>query len=219
MRFLAMRVLVIFLLSAAIQGARAAARESATVRVHAVDRYGKGLGPVTVIGFAQPRVGGADYTSRFVGDKAKGIPFGEYNVSVRAGGVIAGGRVDVESTETFIVLSGSAVYMDYAPGNTPVQPGRVTGLPENTSRPIWVRVFDLYREDVKYREALRIGDDGSFTGLWLEEGEYVITVLNDTGVLYNGLLRLDNPRSEIEINVGAGVVTTHPMAFRPSKPK
>lgn len=218
MRYLTMRVLVMFLLSAATQGVRAAPKLSATVRLHVVDQYGKGLGPVTVISFAQPRIGGRDYSSRFVGGKAEGIPFGDYNVSVRAGGVILGARISLDSGEAFIVLSGSGVFMEYSPGHSPVLRGRVTGLPENASRPIWVRIFNLY-QDVGCCRTLRIGDDGSFAGLFLEAGDYLITVLNDTGVLYNGQLRMDDPRSEVEINVGAGVVTTHPVPFQPVKPK
>jgi hypothetical protein len=198
----------------------AAAQKTAAVRLHAVDQSGHGLGPVEVRRFAGHGVAGSDYRSRFAGGEAKGIPFGEYDVDIRAGGILMSGSVSVRANEVFSVLSPSGMFfgplhvssVEYRAGSEPVLKGKIADIPEKTSRPIWVRIFKLYpgTEGDCCRTA-RIGEDGSFSAPLFSAGEYVVVVLNDSGSLYNGLLRLKDPSSEVQIDIGTGDAKVQPL--------
>lgn len=144
----------------------AAARDTSTVELHATDLFGRGLQPIQVTRFVESRIGGIDYSSQFVGGQGKEIPFGEYVVSIRAGGILIGGRVSVYSSEVFAVLSGSGKILEYGPGAVPVLRGQVLGMASGVGKPIWVRMFNLYEND-DCCTTVKVAEDQTFsTRIW-----------------------------------------------------
>ena len=139
--------------------------QTSAVRIHAVDPFGRGIGPISVTRFVESRAGGKrDYSAQFVDGRATGIPLGEYVASVRAGGIQLGGPVKLTDSETFIVLSGSGQSNEYGPGRVPVLKGKLINVPEGTPSPIWLRIFNLY-ENVDSSKTLcwtRYGLFGSY---------------------------------------------------------
>jgi hypothetical protein len=188
------------------------------VRLHAVDQYGKGLGSVSVLRFAKAR-GGVDYAARFENGEAKGIPIGEYDVGIRAGGVSFVASVSVHTSHVFAVLSPTGMFIgslyfpsvEYGPGGAPVLKGRIKGIPVDASRPIWVRIFRLYPELTSdCCRTAEIAEDGSFSVEVYNAGQYLVVVLDDAGTLFNGVLRLSDPDSDVELDVKSGEVKVTP---------
>jgi hypothetical protein len=105
------------------------ADQNATVTLHAVDPYGKSLGLIEVIRFVKGETPkGRNYSSSFHEGKAQDIPYGDYDVAVAVGGMRISEKVEVLTSETFIVLT-SSHYMEYMSGPGPTLIGQVTGLP------------------------------------------------------------------------------------------
>jgi hypothetical protein len=195
--------------------ATAAPIQTARVRLHAVDLFGNARGPIKVIQFLETRVGGKDYRNLFVGSEAQGIPFGDYIVGVEAGGYRTAVNVSLYSGDTFVVLSGPKVIADYTKGMTPVVRGIVKGLPETPADPVWVRIFSVY-QNAGCCWTERVAADGTFSPGHLEAGEYVVLVLHDGGTLYEGRLHLEDPRSEVEVDLPSGVVRATPVSLKDS---
>jgi hypothetical protein len=186
----------------------AASTETGKVRIHVTDQFGNGLGPVQVTRFTEPKTGGRTYADRFVGAEANGIPYGEYLVQVRAGSAVRGGRVQIDRPENFIVLSGSGVFIDFAPNARPVTPGRVMALPAGTPQPVWIRIVNLYQSPGSY-QTLPVGDDGAFSAGLLESGSYYIAVLDAKGVLFSGTLMIKNfVNASVVIDLAKGLLST-----------
>lgn len=185
------------------------ADQKATVSIHVVDPFGKTLGPVTVTRFVEennPK--GRNYSSSFKEGNAKGIPYGDYDVTVMG----IGAKVEILAPETFIVLARPHYleYMNIGPGYGPVLIGQVTGLPEGGKDPKWIRIIHLYNEGLNCCRTLRLGDDGSFATGLLYPGAYLVVVIDGRGVLFTGSLRLDEARSRVQIDVASGVIRVSP---------
>jgi len=195
------------LLITAARLSMAASTETGKVRIHVTDQFGNGLGPVQVTRFAEPKAGGRGYADRFVGAEADGIPYGEYVVQVKAGRAVRAGRAQIDRPENFIVLSGSGVFIDFAPNARPVTPGRVIAFPVGTQKPVWIRIINLYQNPGTY-QTLPVGDDGSFSAGLLESGSYYVAVLDAKGVLFSGTLMIKNFVSgSVVIDLARGLIT------------
>jgi hypothetical protein len=200
-----------------------AAGEKAIVRLYAVDQFGRGLGSITVIKFTDSTPGSVDYSSRFKDGEAQEIPLGEYKASIRVGNIPISGSVSVQAADVFAVLTASGqlngnfyIIPEYGPGAWPLLKGKVSGLARNANGPIWIKIFDLYRNDDCCR-TVKVGQDGAFSVDGLTEGQYVLSVLSAEGPLYSGLLKLSNSRSELEIDVATGTMRSDSVRSQPPR--
>jgi|SRR5579862_4548753 len=193
--------------------------KTATVEIHAVDLYGRALEPIKVTTFVHQNNRGADYSAQFVAGKAKGIPYGEYSVSLGARGASINGEVSVSSSEVFAVLSRSAHFFDDgilidSTESTPFTvsvsflKGRVLGLPKGIAGPIWVRISNLY-ENTRCCTTAKVADDRSFSAP-ISPGVYAIAVLKDSGVLYMGAVKVEALPTQVEIDVKKSVLRILP---------
>ena len=185
--------------------------QTSAVQIHAVDPFGHGLGPISVIRFVEATLKGKDYSTAFIDGRATSIPFGEYIASVRAGGVQLGGPVVITDKETFIVLSGSGQSNEYGSGRVPILKGKLINVPRGTARPIWLRIFSLYG-DADSGETVGVGTELDFSLHIWNPGAYLIDVFDDDGLLFNGLLKLDNLRSDVEIDVKSQLLKVRDQA-------
>jgi hypothetical protein len=183
-----------------------AASTTASVTVLAVSPFGEILRPVKVKRFQGEEGRGRDYASHFSDNKADGIPYGKYFAQVAAGDRGIGAWVYVDRADTLLVLSGPKWFIERGPGSPGVV-GRVTGASGVT--PIWVRLVKVFSEDVCCTIA-PLSKDGTFSYAGLEEAEYVLLVLSDRRVLFEGRARIGSD-SLIDIDLVKAEVTVRPQ--------
>jgi hypothetical protein len=183
-----------------------ASDEFARVTLHAVDEYGKGLGPFEVVKFVYGGGQGKDFGPLFANGEARGIPYGRYSAEIKTKRVAMTDWVEVQAPEVFAVLSGSGLFVEHGPGGAPSLAGRITGLMADVQKPIWIRIVNIYQDPYCCNKTALVADDGSFSTNLLDLGQYVLLVLHDGGVLYTGTLRLQSHRSRIEVDVGAKAI-------------
>jgi hypothetical protein len=183
-----------------------ASDETAQVTLHAVDEYGKGLGPFEVVKFVYGGGEGKDFGPLFVQGEASGIPYGRYFAEIKTKRFAITDWVEVQAPEVFAVLSGSGMFVEHGPGRAPSLTGRITGLPANVQKPLWIRIANIYQDPYCCNRTVLVAHDGSFSTNLLDVGQYVLLVLHDGGVLYVDTLRLKTLSSRIEVDVGAKVV-------------
>ena len=207
MRCLKTLVAALLLTATAVCSLVGQTKNTATVRIHATDRFGKGLTPVQVTRFIEQRVGGRDYAERFTGSEAKDIPYGDYVVAVKAANVQLGGPVHVGEPDSFLVLSGGGLIADYAPGANPRTHGTVVGLSSDIKKPVWVRIINLYWGLGSY-QTLPVDSDGSFSAGLLLPGSYFLVVHDGAGVLFDGTAVVkDLSDTFVKVDLGAHTIT------------
>jgi hypothetical protein len=185
----------------------AAEAKTAKVEIHATDLFGQGLDPIRVIRFAA-RQGLKDFSDKFAGPLGQNIPYGDYFVTISAGDIGLGTIAHVDGPSVFLVLSGSGWIIDTGTGARPGPLNHVIHLPESTKRPVWMKVVPLFNDSLKAVSTFRIADDVSFpsgTGGY-ELGEYFVTVSDAKDILFGGRFAIKKLNSQIEIDVGAGVI-------------
>jgi hypothetical protein len=211
---------VIQLLGVVLIPCAALPQGTATVQIHAADQSGHGLGPIEVLRFAAAGGAGTDFRERFKGGEAKGIRLGSMRSAFAREASGWADQCSVADDDVFAVLSPGGMFIgsahlesiEFGPGGAPTLNGIIRGIPSKAAGPIWVRTFRLYPDvESDCCRTAKVGEDGSFSVKLFSAGEYVVIVLNDSGALYNGLLRLSDPSSDVEINLATGDAKVHPV--------
>lgn len=196
------RFLLTVLLTAPIL--RGLQEKGAVVRLYAVDQRGHGISPIEVVRFVEQRLGGRDYAQSFAGAEASDIPHGDYVAHLKSANRRIAGIVHVNADHVFVVLSAHDKITEYPPGAAPTLSGRLTGLQRKTP-PVWVRLINAY-EDAGCCRTLEVTEEGTFSTKGLEPGTYLLIVLNDAGILQNGSFYIEDPSSEIDVDVKSGMI-------------
>ena len=174
---------------------------TATVKLHLVNEFGKGAGSVKVDEFIYGGGEGKDFSARFVGGEAAGIPAGRYHARVEAGDIGVRDWINVSCPKTFAVLGGSSMIFDFAPGHSVTLRGTISNLPLRAHPPIWLEAMDIYHSGPVYRDTAELGKDGSFAIPLPGLGEYMILVLDDSGPLFYRTVRVDKVETSLAIDL------------------
>jgi hypothetical protein len=171
--------------------------DTTSVTILAVSPFGEVLQPVKVLKFTKGDVSGRDFSQQFKGARAERIPYGHYVAQVRAPGWLIAQPVTVLRKNALIVMSGPEMMIEKGPG-APGTIGKVVGLDGNG--PFWVRIVKVFSEDVCCT-IVPVSEGGTFSidGIDFEAADYVLLVLSDRRVLFEGRIRIDDP-------VGASIV-------------
>jgi hypothetical protein len=175
-----------------------AASPVASISILAVSPFGELLQPVTVTRFAADSGRGDDYSARFAAAKADGVPYGDYLAQIRAGGRTIASVVKVRREKTLLVLSGPSEFIDSGPARGPGVGGRVSGV--GGVKPVWVRMVRVFSEDICCT-ILPLSDDGTFSFGGIDAADYVLLVLTDGQVLFEGRIRIDSPNAMINVDL------------------
>jgi hypothetical protein len=181
-----------------------AAPETTSVTILAVTPFGEILSPVKVTRFLAE--GGRDYSSRFMGSRADGIPYGPYTAGVKAGGRGITAPVRVGRANTFTVMSLPEAFIERGPGSRGVT-GRVAGV--DASKPVWIRLVRVFSEDFCCT-IVALSEDGTFSFGGLDVADYVLLVLTDGRVLFEGRVRIDDPNAIITVDLATAKATVQP---------
>jgi hypothetical protein len=181
----------------------AAGQTTASVTVIAVTPFGEILRPVRVTEFASDLGSGHDFSSRFAGAEAIGIPYGAYLARVIAGGRVIASRVHVNRRNTLLVLSGPGEIIERGAG-LPVVVGEVLGPREN--KPVWVRLVRTFSEDLCCT-IVPLSADGTFAFGGMDAADYILLVLTDGRVLFEGTVRIESPDARITVDLAKGTAT------------
>jgi hypothetical protein len=192
----------VLLVAWALSPSLRAAPATTSVTILVVTPFGEVLQPVEVMRFAKGDIRGRDYAQQFRGARAEGIPFGPYYAQVKAAGRRIAGDVRVGRADTLIVLSGPEVIIERGPG-APETVGKVVGLGGNT--PVWVRIVKVFSEDYCCT-IVPVSEDGSFFLGGMEEGDYILLLLTDRRVLFEGRIRIEFPGASIVVDLTKGQV-------------
>jgi hypothetical protein len=179
------------------------APETTSVTILAVTPFGEILSPVKVRRFVAEGGRGGDYSSRFMGARADGIPYGPYRASVTAGrrGITA--PIRVGRANTFIVMSLPEAFIERGPGARGVT-GRVAGV--DASKPVWIRLVRVFSEDFCCT-MVALSEDGTFSLGGIEASDYILLVLTDGRVLFEGRVRIDSPNALIGVDLATAQAT------------
>ncbi len=158
-----------------------------TVTVRAFDRTGKKLEPVKVVFFKRdlrlwdPSAShvSADFASYFQGPVGINIPYGDYSITIEAGGMRMGKMVHVRGDELLVLFQPVGYDID-TPIIMPPTLGKITAREQLAD--LWIRVVNSRFEDDCCALAA-VSPEGNFTLPHLEPGEYVFIVNSPTGVL------------------------------------
>ena len=150
---------------------------------------------------------GRDYSAQFSGAKADGIPIGKYLAQVRAEGRAITSDVVVYRTNTLIVLSGLNEIIERGPGQPGVS-GKVAGV--EAAKLVWIRMVRVFSEDLCCT-IVPLSVDGTFSFGGLDAGDYVLLVLADSKVLFEGRVRIDGPNMFITVDLGKSQATAQPL--------
>ena len=185
----------------------AAEAQTAKVEIHATDVFGQGLSPIRVIRFAA-RPGLKDFSDRFAGSIGQDIPYGDYFVTIRAGGIGLGTIAHIDGPSVFLVLSGDGWNIDIGPGARQGPLNHVIHLPKSTKGPVWMKFVPLFNDNLRAVSTFRIADDGSFPSgpAGIQLGEYFVMLSDAKDILFSGRFTIKKPNSQIEVDVGAGVI-------------
>jgi hypothetical protein len=186
--------------------AQGAAQSMASVTILAVSPFGEVLRPVKVTGFVADHGRGRDYSSQFMGARAIGIPYGAYLAQVVAQERVIAARVRVGRENTLLVLSGSGVIIERGPGRPGVS-GKVIGA--EGINPVWLRLVRAFSEDLCCT-IFPLSPDGTFALGGADPAEYILLVLSDSRVLFEGRVKIENPESVITVNLLKGQATVEP---------
>ena len=169
--------------------------ETTSVTILAVTPFGEVLRPVKVTLFAQGGVNGHDYSADFAGPKAPRIPYGKFFAHVTAGGRGIAADVHVGRPGTLIVMSGPDKIIESGPGVRGVT-GEVSGT--GVLKPVWVRLVRVYSED-SCCTIVPLSDDGRFSFGGVDAADYLLLVLSDARVLFEGTVRVATPNTLISV--------------------
>jgi hypothetical protein len=198
------RAALLLLMVGVVLSSGRAAPETTSVTILAVTPFGEILSPVKVRRFVAE--GGRDYSSRFTGSRADGIPYGPYTAGVMAGGRGIAAPVRVGRPNTFIVMSLPEAFIERGPGSRGVT-GRVDGV--DASKPAWIRLVRVFSEDLCCT-IVPLSEDGTFSFGGLDVGDYVLLVLTDGRVLFEGRVRIDDPNAIITVDLATAKATVQP---------
>jgi hypothetical protein len=81
--------------------------------------------------------------------------------------------------------------------------GKVVGLGGNS--PVWVRIVRVFSED-DCCTIVPVSKDGPFSLGNMEAGDYVLLVLSDRRVLFEGRIRIEFPGASIAVDLTKGQV-------------
>ncbi len=178
--------------------------EATSVTIMGVTPFGEVLRPLKVTLFAQGGVNGHDYSADFAGPKALRIPYGKYFAHVIAGGRSIAADVHVGRPDALIVMSGPDKFIDSGPGVRGVA-GEVSGTGD--FKPVWVRLVKVYSEDLCCT-IVPLSDEGRFSFAGIDAGDYLLLVLSDARVLFEGRIRIENTENAVvSVNLARGKAT------------
>jgi hypothetical protein len=177
--------------------------DKTSVTILAVTPYGGVLSPVKVTQFEEDRARGRDYSAQFFGAEGRGIPYGKYRARVVAGGRAIAGNVQVWRPDTLAVLSGPDKFIEGGPGSRGVT-GEVTDA--SVAKPEWVRMVRVFSEDLCCT-IVPLSREGKFSMGRVEEGDYLILVLSDGRVLFEGQVRIEYLNELIRVDLAKAQVT------------
>jgi hypothetical protein len=173
---------------------------SGAVHIKVVDSNGRDLGRAEVATFTQ-LPSGADFGSRFYENTANVIPYGKYELAVRATGFIGAKRV----VQVFQPVVWTVVALEYSiegrEFTAPTQlSGRVINL-DSKQNPVYLRLSGVYNDLVMDTRADSSSGDFTFTGL-IPDGKYILIVSGPKGVLETREVDFPNPKAMV-IDLGA----------------
>lgn len=200
------KVAVPFVVITMILAAQGAAQTMASVKILAVSPFGEVLRPVKVMEFAGDHGHGRDYSSRFTDATATGIPYGAYLARVVAGERVIAAPVQVNRENTLLVLSGPGEIIERGPGRLGVT-GKVIGA--EAIKPLWMRLVRVFSEDLCCT-IFPVSADGTFALGGTDAAEYILLVLSDSRVLFEGRVKIDNPEAVITVDLLKGRTTVEP---------
>ncbi len=108
--------------------------------------------------------------------------------------------VQVLRENALIVLSGPKMIIERGPG-LPGLTGKVTGA--ECIRPVWVRLVRVFSEDLCCT-IMPLSEDGTFSFGGVEEADYILLVLSDSRVLFEGRVRIDDSDALISVDLAKG---------------
>jgi hypothetical protein len=165
----------------------------ARVKILALDSYGKPFGGFKIIRFKDDK--GSDFGGRFAGSIANDIPFGTYwaRLQIDSGGWMTR-KVVVQRTDCLVIFADNPVTIESAPGKAPLVSGRLTVLPTNFERPVWVKLCDLYLDGCAIAE---VDEHNQFSFSNLIPAAFVISVLTVSGDIMTERVDIQRPDSLI----------------------
>jgi len=193
----------LLLLMAGTLSSGGAELDKTSVTILAVDPYGKILTPVRVTQFEEDKTRGRDYSAQFSGAVGRNIPYGKYRVHVAAGDRVIAGDVRVWRPDALVVMSGPHMIIEAGSGSRGVS-GEVTGA--GLVQPAWVRIIKVFSEDLCCT-IVPLSKEGTFSLGRVEEGDYLILVLSDGRVLFDGRVRIEHLNELIRIDLAKAQLT------------
>jgi len=181
------------------------------VTILAVTEFGEVLTPVRVTRFQADEGRGRDFAASFSGARASAIPYGEYVARVTAGDRVIAGPVRVGREDTLIVLSGPGAIFESGPGRHGAE-GTINGT--LSGKPVWVRLVRAFSEDVCCT-VVPVSNDGKFWFGGVEPGAYVLLVLGDGKILYEGQVRVNSIDVRLTVDLESGRATVEEIRRRP----
>ncbi len=182
-----------------------AADPKATVRIVAVDTFGSYL-PFRVVGFKDDS--GHEFASRFDKSVAVGIPFGTYWVHVQCESLGPIRRqVLVSHDYSFIVLASTRFHIDYLPGKAPILKGSIKSLPTPTHGTMWIKLYGIYLDGDLTAE---VDPNGEFRVVNLTPGSFLISVMNESGLLMSGKVDVRDPGAKLLLDLRDSSIRTEP---------
>jgi hypothetical protein len=171
--------------SNAQQAAMASSR--AIVRIHPVGGFGESI---TSVAFQLHRLddGQRSIVLPVKGDVANNVPYGTYSLEGENRSIIVAKKLVVEAPDVFVTIGVPLPPLD----------GDVRGLDGDAMRlvanehPMWVGLLGVFLDE---RFETRVSRDGKFSFRGVPSGLYVLTVLNDQGII---LLRQVSIRSGVQ---------------------
>jgi len=174
----------------------AGADPKATVRIVAVDTFGSYV-PFRVVGFKDDS--GREFGNRFDKSVATGIPFGKYWVHVqceRLGPIRR--QIVVSDHNSFIVLASTGFHIEYLPGRAPVLRGSIKSLSADAKGPTWIKLDPIYFDS---GFTVEVDPKGEFRIYNPAPGSYLISVINESGLLMSGKVDVRDPGAKLLLDV------------------
>jgi hypothetical protein len=122
---------------------------------------------------------------------------------VTAGGRGVTGFIRVGRENTLLVLRLPKNFIERGPG-LPGLTGKVTGVGD--IKPVWVRLVTVFSEDLCCT-IVALSDDGTFSFGKIDAADYILLVLSDSRVLFEGRLRIEDTDSLISVDLAKGQAT------------
>jgi hypothetical protein len=179
-------------------------RASATVTVLAFDTDGRALGAPTITRFESDDH--KNFAGSFHQGVAEGIPFGEYRLQGYLPAYFSDStHVAVFQQHVTVVLGLNVGYeLPVAP---PILRGRVIGLSGESTKKAFVKLTSVFAHESMDSA---IGPTGEFELCGFSQGQYMLLVINDTGIIAGRVIKIPYTAPQLRIDVRQDHVFTKP---------